>query len=159
MRRSMVILVLSVAAAAATLSAEAAWAQSLLLDVQQTSITFPDSNPDLVPLIVSTPTPVPVRVRVTSNACCAWQLVVAATSNLTAGADTIAINNVTWTSSLGSPWQAGGTLAVAPAQPVASGSGNLVPPQTSNLTFRLNNLWTYAPGNYTATVIFTLTAP
>lgn len=151
-----------VAAALAVMSLTAprpaAAAPAVSVQLSTASISFADANPDLAPLVVSTPAPVSVTIRVTGNAGGRWTLTVAAIDDLRSGADVIAAGNVTWTSSLASPWLPG-TLAVAPPQIVADGTGNVTPPQTSNLTFRFTNLWTHAPGNYTTSATFTITAP
>jgi hypothetical protein len=136
-----------------------AHAQTVQLTVGQTTISFPDANPDLVPSITSTPTPVAVTVRVTGNGGRPWSLTIAAADHLRSGASVIAINNVTWTSSTtANGFLAGGALAVSPAQTVASGTGNMNT-RTSNLTFQLANLWTFDPGNYSTSATFTLSAP
>jgi hypothetical protein len=152
--RAVVAVALAVLSLAAPRPAAAA---SVQLSLSTASISFPDANPELVPQIVSTPTPVSVTIQVAGNPG-AWQLTVAATGDLQSGADTIPVGNISWTSSVGAPWLPG-SLAVVPPQTVAAGTGNLTPAQTSNLTFRIANLWTFAAGVYTTTATFTLFAP
>jgi hypothetical protein len=74
---------------------------------------------------------------------------------LISGADVIAAGNISWTAS--GPGLNGGTLSDVTPQPVAgwAASGTY----TGSLAFFLNNLWAYAPGNYSGSVTFTLTAP
>jgi hypothetical protein len=130
-------------------------APTVTLTVSTATISFADANPDLVPLVTGTPAPVTITVRVSGNGQGNWLLTIAANDLLRSGPDTIGVNNITWVAS-GPPFQAG-TLALAPGQTVASGTKNAN--DTGTVTFRLANLWTYAPGNYTTTATFTLTAP
>jgi hypothetical protein len=156
-----------VAACAAVLLAlwaAPAWAgpapgPGVTLSVAPASIAFPDMNPDLVPLITSTPSPVSVTVNVVGNGGGQWRLTIAASDDLRSGPDAIAASNVTWISSkTNQGWLAGGTLAVNPAQLIAGSTGN-ANNHTSNLTFRLANLWTFSPGTYSTTATLTLSAP
>ncbi|HWP34105.1 MAG TPA: hypothetical protein VNM66_00770 [Thermodesulfobacteriota bacterium] len=162
MRWSAPLILILLAAAASLLPgvpAPAAAAQ-LNLNVNPASITFPDLNPDLSPSVPSTPATVRVRIRVRMNGGQPWQLTLAANDHLRSGADVITVDNVTWTTTPAAPpWTAGGTLALAPGQMVASGTGNVNPPETADLAFRLANRWTYAVGTYTTTATFTLSAP
>ena len=75
-----------------------------------------------------------------------------------AGAARIDISNVTWVATPAPPFQ-NGTLSKTVAQRVASGTGNVNPARTGSVTFKLANSWTYSTGNYTQTVLFTLSAP
>lgn len=154
---------LALAAAALTTWPAVAFAgpvsPTLELTLGQSSISFPDANPDLVASVLATPALVPVTVRVTGNGGNQWRLTLVANDHLRSGAQTILASNVSWTSSITtSGFLAGGTLAVAAPQTVASGTGN-INGVTSNLTFRLVNSWLYAPGVYTTTATFTLSAP
>ena len=71
------------------------------------------------------------------------------------GSNTIAISNVTWTAT-GTGFRAG-TMSRTTSQLVGrwTGSGT----RTGTLSFFLANSWSYATGNYTQRVTFTLTAP
>ena len=83
-------------------------------------------------------------------------LKVLANGNLTSGANSIAITNVTWTASA-APFIAG-TLNSATSQDAAtfsSGSGSY----SGVFTFALANSWARADGSYTQTATYTLTAP
>lgn len=131
---------------------------NLSLTVTPGSMSFPDANPDMIPSLNSIPTTIQVAVRVVGDPNVPWQLTLAASDHLRSGADIITVNNVTWTASPATPpWTAGGTLALAPGQTVASGTG--IVNQVGDLQFWLANLWTYAPGVYSTTATFTLSAP
>jgi hypothetical protein len=80
---------------------------------------------------------------------------VLASGDLASGGNSIAVSNLTWTSS-GGGFQAG-TSNKTVAQSVGSwsGSGN----QSGSQTYALANSWTYATGTYTVTLNYTLTAP
>ncbi len=127
----------------------------LELSISPTVITFPASDPDLVPQIASVPVTVSYRVRQFPGA---WQLTVLASGNLMSGSSMVDISNVTWVATPVPPFLSG-TLNHTVAQVVASGVGNVNPAATGAVTFRLKNSWTYDSGTYTQTVVFTLTAP
>jgi hypothetical protein len=65
---------------------------------------------------------------------------------------------VSWTATPAPPYQSG-TLSKTIAQRVASGTGNVNPAVNGSVTFRLANSWLYSAGNYTQTLVFTLSAP
>jgi hypothetical protein len=138
------------------LSPAAARAQSLDLSINPTTITFPSSDPDTVPIVSSVPVQISYRVRQNNNR--PWTMSVYALGNLNSGLSSVDISNVTWIATPAPPFQAG-TLARLVAQRVASGNGNVNPTQQGQLTFRLANSWTYDAGVYTQIVIFTLSAP
>jgi hypothetical protein len=119
-------------------------------------ITFPSSDPDSVAVVNAPAMTVTYRVR--QNGGSPWLMTVLAGGDLIAGAARIDISNVTWTATPAPPFQ-NGALSKTVAQRVASGTGNVNPAKTGSVTFRLANSWTYSTGNYTQTVLFTLSAP
>jgi hypothetical protein len=125
------------------------------LTISPLSISFASADPDVTPQIVAAPIVVNVRVRQNSGP---WSLTVLANGDLLSGGSTVDISNVTWTATPAPPFQ-GGTLSKTVAQRAASGTGTLNPGQNGSLTFRLANSWTYSAGNYTQTIVFTLSAP
>ena len=133
-----------------------ALAQTLTLSLSPTVITFPSSDPDTVPLISAAPVQVTYRIRANGNS--PWSLTVLAAGDLVAGASQIDISNVTWVATPAPPFQ-NGTLSKTVAQRVASGNGNVNPDTLGSITFQLANSWTYNPGSYTQTVLFTLSVP
>ncbi len=131
-------------------------AQRVNLQVRPNSITFPTADPDLAPVVQAQP--LIIRYQVRNNDTGAWRLTVLAAGDLIAGASAIDIANVNWTASPTPPFQAG-TLSRTVAQTVAAGFGNVPRPGAGTLTFQLSNLWTYAVGVYTQSIVFTLSAP
>lgn len=119
------------------------------------AINFPDADPSTTPSVAATENPVSVDSQVRTGAASTATLTVLAASDLTSGANTIAITNVTWTAT-GAGYVAG-TMSTSAAQTVGSwtGSGD----RSGTLSFFLTNSWSYATGSYTANSTFTLTAP
>jgi hypothetical protein len=128
----------------------------LALSLSPAVITFPSSDPDTVPLISAPTLQITYRVRGNGNA--PWSLTVVAAGDLIAGASQIDISNVTWVATPAPPFQ-NGTLNKTVPQRIASGTGNVNPDSIGSITFRLANSWTYNPGSYTQTVLFTLSSP
>jgi hypothetical protein len=125
------------------------------LSVSPLTISFPSADPDTTPLVATAPVVVTVRVRQNQGP---WTLTVLAGGDLIAGTATVDITNVSWTATPAPPYQ-NGTLSKTVAQRLASGTGNVNPAQNGSITFRLVNSWTYSAGNYTQTVVFTLSSP
>lgn len=144
------------AAAWALLGGVAAGQARVSLTVRPTSITFPTADPDVAPVV--TAPALDIRYQVRNNAGQAWRITVLASGDLIAGGSVIDIGNISWTATPTPPFQAG-TLSKTLEQTVASGFGNIQPPQNGTLVFQLNNLWSYSVGVYTQNIIFTLSAP
>ncbi len=138
------------------LPASTAVAQQLDLSLSTAVITFPSSDPDVVPLVAAAPVQVTYRVR--QNNKVSWSLTVLAAGDLISGPSRVDISNVTWVATPAPPFQ-NGTLSKTVAQRVASGTGNVNPDAIGSITFRLANSWTYSTGTYTQTILFTLSAP
>ncbi len=138
-----------------TLTINATVAAAATLTLSKNSIHFPDADPDATPSIAATENPVNVTAKVKTGSASTATLTVLAAGDLTSGTDTIAISNVTWTSS-GTGF-APGTMNKTTAQSAGSwtGSGN----RTGTFSYFLANSWTYPTGSYTATTTYTLTAP
>ena len=139
------------------LCAAPAAAQRLELSVTPGVITFPPSDPDVVPLILSDPLTVTYRIRQLAGQA-SWQLTVLASGDLMSGGSTVDITNVSWVATPAPPFR-NGTLNTTVAQVLASGVGNENPAKNGSITFRLKNSWTYDTGTYTQTVVFTLSSP
>ncbi len=133
-------------------------AGNLTLSATPSSISFQDQHPGLVPVITSAPATISLDVKASGNPV-NWQLRLTADTNLISRLSTIAIGNVrVQTSPATAPWVGGPVpLALSPGILLGSGSGNVNQPLT--LTFTMLNSWDHAPGNYTATATFSLTAP
>ena len=131
-------------------------AQRLDLTLSPRIVSFPASDPDVVPLVIAAPIQVTYRVQQNNNA--PWSLTVLAGGDLISGPATVDIANISWVATPAPPFQSG-TLSKTIAQRLASGNGNVNPARIGSVTFRLANSWNYSAGTYTQTVIFTLTAP
>ena len=118
------------------------------------TVTFPDSDPDTVPSIPATgPVSVAARARVAPST----QLDVtvrAGSSFFDPGTDSIPATALSWTAS-GAPF-VGGSMATTD-QSVATWTGPAN--QTGDQNYSLTNAWTYVPGTYNLTLIYTLSTP
>ena len=108
-----------------------------------------------MPVVAAAPVIVTVRVRQNSGP---WTLTVLAGGDLIAGSATVDITNVSWTATPAPPFQ-NGTLSKTVAQTLAAGTGNVNPAENGSVTFRSANSWNYSAGNYTQTLVFTLSSP
>ncbi len=132
-------------------------ASGATLTLGSNTISFPNADPDATPAIPATQNSVSVRCRITGATGSNVTLTLQANGNLISGGNSIPISNVTWTAT-GSGYSSG-TMNTTPVTvgswPNTSGS------KTYNGTFSffLKNSWEYATGNYTASVVYTLTAP
>jgi hypothetical protein len=131
-------------------------AQQVDLSVSPSSFSFSSADPDTTPSISSGTVTVTYRVR--ANGGGGWRITLLAGGDLSSGAATIPISNVTWGASPSPPFQAG-TLNSGVAQTLASGSGNVNPAQNGSVVFSLANSWSYSSGFYAQNVVFTLSAP
>lgn len=125
------------------------------LSLSTTGVTFPDSNPDLVPLVPGAPGPLTVTVKARATLNATLRLSVLASDDLRSGVRTIPASTITWTAS-GTGFVPG-TLNRATAQTVGMWIGSGVRSGTQSLLF--NNLWTHPTGTYTLTMTYTLSSP
>lgn len=125
------------------------------LTLASTSVTFPDSSPDIVPFVPGLPNPlsITVKARLTANA--SLRLSVLANDDLRSGTRTIPASNITWTAA-GAGFVAG-TLSRTTSQSVGSWVGSGARSGSQNLLFR--NLWTHPTGTYSLTMTYTLSSP
>lgn len=130
-------------------------AQGLQLRVNPRNIALDLGDPDASPWVSAQPVVVTYRLRRNSGP---WQITLLAEGDLVDGPETIDISNVTWTATPAPPFQ-NGTLSKTVEQVLASGSGRVNAFQDGSIVFRLANSWTYSVGTYSATLVFTLTAP
>lgn len=116
-------------------------------------VNFPDADPDTLATLTGGALSLDVKARTASTS--VSTLTVLATGNLVSGTDSIPASNVSWTAT-GTGF-ANGTVSTAAAQSVGSWTGPGNPSGTQ--TYSMPNSWTYAPGNYTMTLNYTLTVP
>jgi hypothetical protein len=98
---------------------------------------------------------VTVSSRVRTGSASVSTLTCLANGDLVDGGNSIPISNVTWTST-GSGY-VNGTMDNSVAQSAGSWTGSGLNAGTFN--YFLANSWAYSIGNYTQTVLYTLTAP
>ena len=146
---------LGAATATSNVTVAATVAASAKLTLGASTLTFPDADPETVPSINATEGAVSITAKARTSAAGAVTLTLLAGGDLTSGANTIAISNVTWTAS-GTGFVAG-TMNKTTAQSVGSWTGSGT--QTGTASFKLANSWNYATGSYTGSATYTLTAP
>jgi len=145
-----------VVAGMALLIAPVANAQSITFSVSPSSISFADADPDTTPSI--TAANLTVSYLLTKSGGANWRITVISGTNLTSGAASIPISNVTWTATPVPPFQAG-TMSTTVGQTVASGVGDVKSTLTGTVVFHLANSWSYNVGTYSATFTFTMSCP
>jgi hypothetical protein len=131
-------------------------AQTLHLQLNPSTITFPPADPDTTPVISAAAISVTYGVR-DRNTNDYWTLTMLANGDLVSGAATISVSNMTWTANPSPPFRSG-TMSRTVAQLLASGNADVRPDATGTVVFRLNNSWTYNVGVYTQTIVFTITS-
>ena len=143
------------AAQQATATLNVALPPTARLSISSSTITFPDANPDLVPVVSSSPPSVTITAKARASFGATVTLTVEATDDLRSGLDTIPVSTITWTAA-GAGF-VGGTLSRSSPQLLGTwGNSGL---QTGQQSFQFANRWTYAPGIYTVTLVYTLTSP
>lgn len=143
------------AAQQATATLNATLPPTARLSISTSSVTFPDANPDLVPVIGSSPPAVTITAKARASSGATVTLTVEATDDLRSGMDTIPVNNVTWTAA--GPGFVAGTLSRSSPQILGTWGNSGV--QTGQQSFLFANRWTYAPGTYSVTLVYTLSSP
>lgn len=137
--------------ATANVNATATVAARARLTVTGT-VSFADADPATVPSISAAALDVQLQARTSPGG--NVTLTVQASGDFVSGTDIIAINNLSWTST-GTGFVAGtmGTTAQSLGSWTGPGARN------GTQTYALVNSWTYAPGTYSTTLTYTLTAP
>jgi hypothetical protein len=151
--RSIRLLGFGLALALSLGSLKMARGDSVSLDLGTSTLTFQDSNPDIVTSIPANENPFTVGVNVSGNSS-SWLLTVIASDDLFSGPYTIPASNISWTAT-GSRFQ-GGTMSASTFRAVGSGPKGSF---TGKLSFFLLNSWYYEPGTYSTQITYTLLAP
>ncbi len=158
-----VLLALAVASPARSASAQSRTAtlnvsiNSLArLTLSSTGVSFPDSNPDLVPQVPGTPGPLVVTVKARTTLNATVRLSVLASDDLRSGVRTIPASNITWTAT-GAGFVAGNAESDDAADRGHRGSGRASAPAIRACSSR--NVWTHPTGTYTLTMTYTLSSP
>jgi hypothetical protein len=138
----------------------------LTLTITPSTVSFPDANPTTTPSIPGN-TSVALLLRAGGGAATdPWSVKALASGDLLAGANSIAISNVTWTSAktAGSCNNfctcQGGTASRLAQQTMLSGQGNTSGSGvTCTQNYSLANSWFYTPGNYSQVMVITAASP
>jgi hypothetical protein len=145
------------ATATASLTIGATVANMASLSLGETSITFPDSDPDTVLSIPADKNPVNVAAKAKTSKGSSVTLLIATPTDLTAGTATIGIDQVRWTAAGDAAFVAGTMNKAAPQAAVSGWTDSAK--KTGSFSYFLANSWSYATGNYSATATYTLTSP
>ena len=125
------------------------------LSLSSNNVSFPDADPDLVPLIPAAAGPITITAKARATPNELVTLTVQAADDLRSGVNVLPASLITWTAS--GPGFVSGTLSRSAAQVVATWLGSGVREGTQ--TYRFENRWTHPSGIYTVTLTYTLTAP
>jgi hypothetical protein len=125
------------------------------LSISSNTLSFPDSDPDIVPQVPAASGPVTVTAKARAIRNGKVTLTVVANDDLRSGINTIPIDALTWTAT--GPGFVGGTMNRSTPQAVGSWTGSGA--RTGTQDYRFRNLWTYSTGTYTVTLTYTLSAP
>lgn len=125
------------------------------LQLSQTTINFPDADPDLMPLVSALPGPVTIVAKARAGRNSAVTLTLHAIDDLRSGVVVLPASLLSWTGA--GPGFANGTVARDSPQVVASWTGSGV--RSGSQTFRFSNRWTHPAGTYSVTLVYTLAAP
>jgi len=116
-------------------------------------VNFPDTDPDLVPIMTAAAVTVSARARVAPS----QDLIVtveAANDFFDPATMTIPVNTLNWT--VGAAPFVDGTMSTSPVT-LANWTGPSN--QSTSQTYSLPNLWSYAPGVHTVVLTYTLATP
>ncbi len=125
------------------------------LALSTSAISFPDADPDTVPFIPAGGGSITITAKARASPGATITLTVEAQDDLRSGTDTIPASALVWTAS--GPGFGDGTVVRGAAQTVAAWTSSGV--RTGTQLYTLRNLWTYATGTYTLTLVYTLIAP
>jgi hypothetical protein len=138
-----------------TVDVAAAIDSAAQLTITPSAINFRDADPDSTPSIPANENPVSVMTYAQTTGNKTVTLTVIAAGDLVSGNDRILIDNLTWTAT-GSGFQGG---AMSKTTPQTAGRWQRSGTRTGAFSFFLKNSWSYATGNYSQTVTYTLTSP
>ena len=154
----LLVAVLSAAPASAqtaTATFSANFAGLAKFSLSSTTVTFPDADPDTVPVIPASSGPLTITVKARAASGSTIRLTIFAIDNLRSGINTIPANALTWTTT-GAGYTPG-TVNRFAAVTLGSWTGSGVKSGTQD--YRFQNSWSYVPGTYTLLLFYTLTAP
>jgi hypothetical protein len=120
-----------------------------------TTVTFPDADPDLVPLVTAVPQSIEITAKARTPRNAQVSLTLQAADDLRSGVNTLPATLITWAVT-GSGFVPG-VLSRETAQAVATWTGSGVHSGTQSFSFE--NKWTHPPGTYSVTLIYTMSTP
>ena len=120
-----------------------------------TTLMFPDSDPDLVPIVAAVPQSIEITAKARTPRNAQVSLTLQAADDLRSGINTLPASLIRWSAS-GSGFVPG-TLDRASAQTVATWTGSGT--RTGTQSFAFENKWTHPPGTYSVTLIYTMSTP
>jgi hypothetical protein len=120
-----------------------------------TTLTFPDADPDLVPLVTAMPQSVEITAKARTPRNAQVSLTLQAADDLRSGVTTLPAALIRWTAT-GTGF-APGTLSRTSAQIVATWTGSGV--RSGSQSFAFENKWTHPPGTYSVTLVYTMSTP
>lgn len=139
----------------ATATFSANFAGFAKFSLSSTTVTFPDADPDAVPLIPASSGPLTITVKARATTDSTIRLTISATDSLRSGLSTIPASALSWTTT-GTGYVAG-TVNQFSAQTLGSWTGAGISIGTQSYSFQ--NSWNYVPGTYTLLLFYTLTGP
>jgi hypothetical protein len=125
------------------------------LSLSSTTLSFPDADPDTVPLIPAAGGAITITAKARASLAATVTLTVVAADDLRSGVDTIPASALTWTTA-GTGF-VNGTVSRATPQVVGSWTGSGI--RTGTQTYRFQNSWTYKTGTYSVSLLYTLVSP
>jgi hypothetical protein len=125
------------------------------LTLSSSTLSFPDADPDTVPLVPGVPATIDITSKARARAGATVILTLQADDDLRSGVDTIPASTISWTAT-GAGF-VGGTVSRTAPQTVASWIGSGL--RSGSQTFTFVNSWDYAVGTYTLSLVYTLSAP
>ena len=125
------------------------------LSFSSSTLSFPDADPDTVPLIPAAGGAITITAKARASLTATVTLTVLASDDLRSGVDTIPASALTWTGS-GAGF-VNGTVSRAMPQVVASWTGSGI--RTGTQTYHFQNSWSYRTGIYTVSLLYTLVSP
>jgi len=150
---------LAIAAPAAAQTATSTFSANLggiaKLSFSSNALSFPDADPDTVPLIAAAGGAITITAKARASLAATVTLTVLAADDLRSGVDTIPASALTWTGS-GAGFT-NGTVSRATPQVVASWTGSGI--RTGTQTYRFQNSWSYRTGTYSVSLLYTLVSP
>lgn len=125
------------------------------LSFSSTAITFPDADPDLVPLVPAAQGPVTVTAKARATRHSQVLLTLQSADDLRSGTTVLPASLITWNAT-GSGF-VNGTLSRTAQQVVGAWTGSGI--RSGTQSFRFENRWTHPAGLYSVTLVYTLSAP